>query len=500
MLPHRYASSTYDEGFDAYPFDQRAASNLQMPKAPSAKELPKLSFYTPPSQPPAAPLFIRPQLKDYINIPKLTNLYGTQQTIVATANGAICDEPTKISDFIQSNKSTTVDLTIKPNPLLLGHSTPPMEQSPLGLAETPELVQFYSGEAKTASKQVRSAKFFSFSPIRVESFLGSDEAAKQPTTEIGKEQLNTSDIQFGQVNFGQSLEPIFKEMDQITSAEPAHHQQQVITTTNETPQSKSKDHPRNILLDLAPILGVNPSTVSTTNIQLTSNSRNSATFRVSSGIGSTCGGSSARSSLSANNCGGLKLPQLPKANNNGPVEAVGVGAGMTGIAVWLKSLRLHKYTWLFANMNYEQMLQITEEYLERLGITKGARNKLAICITKLNQRYETLECIETGLLRGTCVTVSALDELSNIVQTPMKPAAASSKDVATKFLCVLNLGNVQHWFFILLSTNILFFVSLRSYNWTVTGKAGRSDDWKIDMGAGESDVQRRLHRTNWPIA
>lgn len=31
--------------------------------------------------------------------------------------------------------------------------------------------------------------------------------------------------------------------------------------------------------------------------------------------------------------------------------------------MWLKSLRLHKYQVLFADMEYEQMLTITEDYL-----------------------------------------------------------------------------------------------------------------------------------------
>lgn len=34
------------------------------------------------------------------------------------------------------------------------------------------------------------------------------------------------------------------------------------------------------------------------------------------------------------------------------------------VPVWLKTLRLHKYSYLFRQMTYEEMLDITEEWLE----------------------------------------------------------------------------------------------------------------------------------------
>ena len=36
----------------------------------------------------------------------------------------------------------------------------------------------------------------------------------------------------------------------------------------------------------------------------------------------------------------------------------------TDVPMWLKSLRLHKYQHLFAELGYEEMLQISEDYLE----------------------------------------------------------------------------------------------------------------------------------------
>lgn len=42
--------------------------------------------------------------------------------------------------------------------------------------------------------------------------------------------------------------------------------------------------------------------------------------------------------------------------------------GMSTIAHWLKTLRLHKYIWLFSNISYDQMMAINEDYLQRLGM------------------------------------------------------------------------------------------------------------------------------------
>lgn len=45
----------------------------------------------------------------------------------------------------------------------------------------------------------------------------------------------------------------------------------------------------------------------------------------------------------------------------------GLEPGMCMVGPWLKSLRLHKYIWLFSNITYNQMMSIDEEYLEKLG-------------------------------------------------------------------------------------------------------------------------------------
>ena len=47
-----------------------------------------------------------------------------------------------------------------------------------------------------------------------------------------------------------------------------------------------------------------------------------------------------------------------------------------GLRDWLKSLRLHKYTRILLELTYEQLLDLTDEELERRGVTLGARGKI----------------------------------------------------------------------------------------------------------------------------
>lgn len=68
----------------------------------------------------------------------------------------------------------------------------------------------------------------------------------------------------------------------------------------------------------------------------------------------------AASNLSSSSGSETRLDDL-RYNNTGDHD------GMSTIAHWLKTLRLHKYIWLFSNITYDQMLAINEEYLQRLG-------------------------------------------------------------------------------------------------------------------------------------
>ena len=51
------------------------------------------------------------------------------------------------------------------------------------------------------------------------------------------------------------------------------------------------------------------------------------------------------------------------------------GSGMLDVPGWLKSLRLHKYQYLFATLSYEEMLELDEDKLEENNVTKGIQKK-----------------------------------------------------------------------------------------------------------------------------
>lgn len=119
---------------------------------------------------------------------------------------------------------------------------------------------------------------------------------------------------------------------------------------------------------------------------------------------------------------------------------------------WLKTLRLHKYSYLFVTMSYEEMLQLTEDQLAEQGVTKGARHKLALSIAKLQQRYNTLLNLEKGLVQpsardgmqntsfsqGSSLLINTMDELKTILATPMKPSQENDpQDIPAQFTKVL---------------------------------------------------------------
>lgn len=119
----------------------------------------------------------------------------------------------------------------------------------------------------------------------------------------------------------------------------------------------------------------------------------------------------------------------------------GLSIGMGNIRKWLKSLRLHKYGWVFDCVSYETMFSFDEEHLERLGITQGARTKLANCIAKLTTRYETMKQIELILSQNEMYVPEAIHEMESMVCSPMKPMRINcDKDVGYQLWKVLNIG------------------------------------------------------------
>lgn len=117
--------------------------------------------------------------------------------------------------------------------------------------------------------------------------------------------------------------------------------------------------------------------------------------------------------------------------------------GMSYVFAWLKSLRLHKYNYVFENFTYEQTMNVNEQYLAQLNVTKGARDKLVNCIQKLHNRCSTLIQTENDLINNKITLVAAVDILNDILTTPMKPIEEyNPTDVGSKFLDVLTLGKL----------------------------------------------------------
>ncbi|XP_011349459.2 protein Smaug isoform X2 [Ooceraea biroi] len=129
-----------------------------------------------------------------------------------------------------------------------------------------------------------------------------------------------------------------------------------------------------------------------------------------------------------------------------------LASGMRDVPAWLKSLRLHKYSNLFANISYEEMLQTTEEQLAEQGVTKGARHKLALSIAKLHQRYNLLVNLEKNFTQSTVhrdgtqnsfsygplLLVNTMDELKTILATPLKPTRENDpQDIPAQFMKVV---------------------------------------------------------------
>jgi hypothetical protein len=94
--------------------------------------------------------------------------------------------------------------------------------------------------------------------------------------------------------------------------------------------------------------------------------------------------------------------------------------GMRNVPDWLKSLRLHKYTNLIMSMTYQEMLELTEEELEKINVTKGAARKIANSIQKLKERSQILQDINLNVDNGTGDIKKILSDLECILKSPVK--------------------------------------------------------------------------------
>ena len=92
------------------------------------------------------------------------------------------------------------------------------------------------------------------------------------------------------------------------------------------------------------------------------------------------------------------------------------GAGMSGVASYLKGLRLHKYTPLFASLpSLNHFLNLTDGQLEHLGVAaKGARKKFVQSLAKLKARPDLLK----SLFNSRC-PADILPVISDVIATPL---------------------------------------------------------------------------------
>nr|CAB3265852.1 protein Smaug homolog 2 [Phallusia mammillata] len=122
---------------------------------------------------------------------------------------------------------------------------------------------------------------------------------------------------------------------------------------------------------------------------------------------------SSPSSATANSLPDTSLPSASTCTNEQLAD------GMADVKVWLKSLRLHKYDYLFSQMTYEAMMELTPDKLDEKSVTKGARNKIILSIKKLHERFKQLQALENEILGGGSLR-AALLELKGVIQTPIK--------------------------------------------------------------------------------
>ena len=96
-----------------------------------------------------------------------------------------------------------------------------------------------------------------------------------------------------------------------------------------------------------------------------------------------------------------------------------VAPGMEYVPQWLKFLRLHKYTDFIIGLTYQELLQLNDEKLEKMNVTKGARKKILLSIEKLSERHQNLTAILGKLETDGCDLKEILLEIEAIVRSPI---------------------------------------------------------------------------------
>lgn len=93
---------------------------------------------------------------------------------------------------------------------------------------------------------------------------------------------------------------------------------------------------------------------------------------------------------------------------------------LADVPKWLKNLRLHKYDVFFAQMTYDDMMNLTMERLKDLGITDGACSKILLNIKKLKERPAVLKQCLLDLSSGQAELANVIVQLSEVLSTPIR--------------------------------------------------------------------------------
>ena len=93
--------------------------------------------------------------------------------------------------------------------------------------------------------------------------------------------------------------------------------------------------------------------------------------------------------------------------------------GMEYVPAWLKHLRLHKYTEHIMGLTYQELVELTEEKLQNMNVTQGARKKLLLNIERLSERPQALAAIETTLENDDCDIKNVLADLESVIRSPI---------------------------------------------------------------------------------
>ena len=117
-----------------------------------------------------------------------------------------------------------------------------------------------------------------------------------------------------------------------------------------------------------------------------------------------------------------------------PEAPTTIKPGMRNVPDWLKLLRLHKYTNLIMNMNYQEMWELTEEKLEKMNVTKGAARKFANSLQKLKERSEILQEINVNVDNGTGEIKKILADLEGILRSPIMIEEETSEEDGNELL------------------------------------------------------------------